>query len=134
MNYALDASAMIAFVAGEPGGALIEELLSDSRNQCFAHAANLCEVYYDAYRRSGPEIAAKLISDLAYSGVRFRSDMDLDFWQRAGRLKANVRRVSLADCFGLALSAVLEAEFVTADRHELEPLAHTPGFSIRFIR
>jgi hypothetical protein len=84
-------------------GALIEELLSDSRNQCFAHAVNLCEVYYDAYRQSGPEIAAKLISDLADSGLRFRSDMDVAFWQRAGGLKADLRRVSLADCFGLAV-------------------------------
>jgi len=60
--------------------------------------------------------------------------MDFAFWQRAGRLKADVKRISLADCFGLALSAVLEAEFVTADRHELEPLAHAPGYRLRFIR
>jgi hypothetical protein len=60
--------------------------------------------------------------------------MDLAFWQRAGRLKADVKRVSVADCFGLALSAVPEAEFVTADRHELEPLAYVPSYRIRFIR
>ena len=131
MNYALDASAIIAFVSGEPGGALVEELLADPRNQCFAHAANLCEVYYDTYRRSGPEIATNLISDLADSGVRFRSDMDLAFWQHAGRLKAEVKRISLADCFGLALSVVLEAEFVIADRHEMEVLLHAPDYKIR---
>jgi len=124
---------MIAFVSGEPGGALVEQLLSDPRNQCFAHV-NLCEVYYDACRRSGPEVASNLIADLAASGVRFRSDMDVAFWQRAGRLKADVRRISLADCFGLALSAVLEAEFVTADRHEMEALAGAPGYRIRLVR
>ena len=134
MNYALDASAMIAFLAAEPGGALVEDLLADPDNRCFAHALNLCEVYYDACRRIGPSNAAELVADLADSGLRFRSDMNLDFWQRAGRLKADVRRVSLADCFGLVLAATLDAEFVTADRHELEPLAGTPGRRIRFIR
>ena len=134
MNYALDASAMIAFVSAKPGGDLVEELLADSRNQCYAHAANLCEVYYDACRRIGRDSAASLITDLSTSGVRFRSDMDLEFWQRAGRLKAEVRRISLADCFGFALSLVLDAEFVTADRHEMEVLMSEPDYKIRMIR
>jgi hypothetical protein len=63
---------MIAFASAEPGGAMVEELLADRRNQCFAHAVNLCEVYYDACRRIGAEAASQLISDLAGSGVRFR--------------------------------------------------------------
>ena len=123
---------MIAFVSAEPGGDLVEKLLADPRNECFAHAANLCEVYYDACRRVGSP--ASLISDLASSGIRFRSDMDLEFWQRAGRLKADVKRISLADCFGLALSAAIDAEFVTADRHEMEVLIDQPGYKIRMIR
>lgn len=134
MNHALDASAMIAFVGGEPGGSAVEALLADSRNHCFAHAVNLCEVYYDACRRIGPEDAAALILDLARSGIQFRSDMDMTFWQSAGRLKAEVRRISLADCFGLVLSARLGAEFVTADRHEMETLADRTGYKIRLIR
>jgi PIN domain nuclease of toxin-antitoxin system len=134
VNYALDSSALISFVSGEPGGALIEELLADPSNQCFAHAVNLCEVYYDACRRSSPEIAATLISDLADSGVQFRSDLDTPFWQRAGRLKAEMKRISLADCFVLTLSALLNAEFVTADRHEMEAVKKATDYKIRFIR
>jgi hypothetical protein len=60
--------------------------------------------------------------------------MDLLFWQRAGRLKAEIKRISLADCFGLILSAVLNAEFVTADRHEMEIFAQATGYRIRLIR
>ena len=134
MNYALDASAMIAFVTAEPGGSLVEEMLADSRSQCFAHAANLCEVYYDAHRRIGPDGAASLINDLAGSGLHFLSDMDIALWQCAGEIKAQVRRVSLADCFGLALAAALGAEFVTADRHEMEALAGNSTHRIRLIR
>jgi len=42
---------MIALVGAETGGSLVDDLLADPANQCFAHAANLCEVYYDACRR-----------------------------------------------------------------------------------
>jgi len=134
VNYALDASAIIAFVTAEPGGRFVEELLADPQNRCFAHAANLCEVYYDACRRIGPAAAGQLISDLSGSGLWFRSDMDQAFWQQAGRLKAEVRRISLADCFGLVLSTALRAEFVTADRHEMTALGERPEYQIRFIR
>ncbi len=134
MNYALDASAMIAFVTAEQGGDIAEQILADPTNQCFAHAINLCEVYYDACRRMGPLGAKSLISDLADSGVSFRSDMEPAFWREAGRLKAQARRISLADCFGLVLAAALEAEFVTADRHEMEALGNRAEYRIRFIR
>jgi predicted nucleic acid-binding protein len=56
------------------------------------------------------------------------------FWQQAGRLKAEVRRISLADCLGLVLAATVGAEFVTADRHEMEALAARYGYQIMFIR
>ncbi len=125
---------MIAFASGEPGGEMVEAILADTANLCYAHAANLCEVYYDACRRSGATAADQLISDLAASGVRFRSDMDPVFWRQAGRLKADLRRISLSDCFGLVLASTLGAEFVTADRHEMEALGGNSGYSIRFIR
>jgi len=130
--YTFDASVLIALANAEPGSDLVQMLLLDARNECYAHAANLCEVYYDLCRRTDEHIASFAISDFAEQGVHFRSDMDPDFWQEAGRLKARVRRVSLADCFGLTLTNRLGAEFLTADRHELEQL--TGEFRIRFIR
>jgi uncharacterized protein (UPF0262 family) len=62
-------------------------LLADTLNQCFAHAANLCEAYYDAVRRSGTATADRMISDFGRQGVRFRSDMDIPFWKEAAQLK-----------------------------------------------
>jgi hypothetical protein len=122
MNYALDASAMIAFVSAEPGGDLVEQLLGDSNHQCFAHAANLCEVYYDACRAdwAWPCFQPDFRSRELRGPIPNRHKPGV--WQRAGRLKAEARRISLADCFGLILSATLDAEFVTADRHEMEAL------------
>jgi hypothetical protein len=41
---------------------------------------------------------------------------------------------SQVDCFELTLSAVLEGEFVTADRHEMEAFSSAQGFKIRQLR
>ena len=47
MIFVLDASVMIAFPRDEPGADAVEEALLDSGSQCYAHALNLCEVFYD---------------------------------------------------------------------------------------
>jgi uncharacterized protein with PIN domain len=41
-----DASALIAFLRDEPGAEVVESALSVPE-KCYAHALNLCEVYYD---------------------------------------------------------------------------------------
>jgi predicted nucleic acid-binding protein len=61
--------------------------------------------------------------------------MDSAFWKEAGNLKAR-GRISLADCFAVALSAREDAILLTSDRHEFEPLRANPGFpaKVQFIR
>jgi predicted nucleic acid-binding protein len=58
--------------------------------------------------------------------------MDIGFWKEAGSLKADWKRISLADCFAVTLSNRIGAELVTADRHELDPLRETTR--LLFIR
>ena len=60
--------------------------------------------------------------------------MQADFWRAMGRLKANHKRVSLADCAALALAGALDAVLLTADRHELEPLSALSICELKFIR
>lgn len=50
MIYVLDACAMIAWLRGEPGAAVVDLAIRDVNSQCLAHALNLCEVFYDAFR------------------------------------------------------------------------------------
>jgi predicted nucleic acid-binding protein len=61
--------------------------------------------------------------------------MDIDFWKAAGALKAR-GRISLADCFAVALAEHEDAVLLTSGRHEFEPLLATPGFTtkVQFIR
>jgi PIN domain nuclease of toxin-antitoxin system len=129
----IDASALIAFLRDEPGADVVESFLS-APERCYAHALNLCEVYYDFFRASNQDAAEAAISDLLGLGIEDRADMDSEFWRDVGALKAVHRRVSLADCCALALSRRLGARFVTADRHEFEPILTAGITQIEFIR
>ncbi|MBS1786140.1 MAG: PIN domain-containing protein [Acidobacteria bacterium] len=134
MIYVLDSSAMIALANDETGADVIESLLADPQNKCYAHVINLCEVFYDAIRRSNEAQAVNLISELRSLGVIENRDLVTAFWQQAGRLKALHRRVSLADCFALALTLRLDSELVTSDHHELDALAAAGVCPIKFFR
>ncbi|MFN7924801.1 MAG: PIN domain-containing protein [Bryobacteraceae bacterium] len=134
MIFVLDASAMIAFLRGEPGADAVAEILLDSESQCYAHALNLCEVFYDFERTANRQDALQAVADLATLGVIEDASLAPVVWQAAGTLKARLRRVSLADCFAIELAARLEATILTADHHEFDALAAQPDYRIQFIR
>ena len=134
MNLVLDSSALIAYLRNEDGVDVVDGLLSEPGNVCFVHAINLCEVNYEAKRRGGEERARATLAVLRRAGLIRREDMDEDFSQAVGGIKADYRRISLADCFCAALANRIGCEVVTADRHEFEPLAGVNVCAVRFIR
>ena len=79
MNCVLDACAMIAFLRAEPGADVVSDLLADPANRCYAHAVNLCEVYYDFIRAADSRTARSAVRDLASIGVITRRDMSQRF-------------------------------------------------------
>ena len=134
MNLVMDANALIAYLDNEEGADVVEALLTDPANTCYAHAVNICEVYYDFVRRADATTAWAFIERLAEAGVTIREDMDAEFWRRAGQHKAEIVRVSLADCFCLTLAHRLNAQLATADHHEFDKVAESGICDIRFIR
>lgn len=134
MKVVLDASAIIAFLRGEPGADVVEHYFGPETHSLYVHALNLCEVYYDFLRAAGEASAESAVQDILLLGVRERNDMASDFWRAAGKPKLSSRRVSLADCCALALAGSLGAVLLSADRHELEPLARASVCPVEFIR
>lgn len=137
MIVVLDASALIAFLRDESGAAAVEAMLVsaalESEGLCYVHLLNVIEVFYDTHRQTGEAAAQLALAEMASAGVITRADMDDALWQDAARLKSTFRRVSLADCLGLALARRLDADFLTGDRHELEALQSAGVCSITFI-
>lgn len=134
MILVLDACALIALLGNEPGGDLIDSLLSDKDNTCIIHALNMCEIYYDLVRRAGETRAKDVVNRLVMAGVSVREDMDTDFWQDTGNIKASHPRVSLADCVCIALANRLGVEVWTCDHHEFDPVAQKKLCKVKFIR
>lgn len=134
MRFVMDSSSLIALLRDEAGAEMVADILSGADNSCAVHAVNMCEVFYE-FRRSGDEsVAQRVVHDLISTGLAVHGDMDTEMWQAAGRLKADVRRVSLADCFCLALADREDAEVVSADHHEFDAIAQRGTHAIRFIR
>ena len=134
MPFVFDACALIAFLRDEAGADQVERLLADEHAECLAHAVNLCEVYYDFLRASNEEAVARgAIEDLTALGLVAREDLDPLFWQDAGRYKAK-GRISLADCFAIALSQRVGGTVVTTDHAEFDPIAARNQCRVRFIR
>ncbi len=129
----LDASAMVAYIAGEPGDDVVTALLLDPAAICYAHSVNLCEVYYDTLRLTNERRARQVIATLFADGVIEQRTMSRRFWRRVGGLKAR-GRISLADCFCIALAQEFSGEVVTSDHHEFDPLVPLGIVPIRFIR
>lgn len=133
MNLTLDSSALIAYFRKEPGGSDVRDLLCDPGNRILIHASNLCEVYYDLLRDFAESTAEAAVNTVLSLGVILREDLDRDFWKQAGKHKAYMRRISLADCYCLALAQREDAEIVTAD-HDFDKVADQGLSPVRFIR
>lgn len=133
MPFVLDACAMIAFLRDEDGSEAVADLLNKD-DACIAHAINMCEVYYDFLRASGDEsIAREAIRDLESVGINTREDMDFSFWCVAGQHKVR-GRISIADCFAIALALRVGGTIVTTDHKEFDPIDKQGHCSIRFVR
>lgn len=132
--FVFDACALIALLEDEPGAEVVEALLQEPANRCLIHAVSACEVYYDLCRRGDTEDADSLEALFAEYDLEILETLPSHLWRIAGKLKAEWRRVSLADCFALALAIREEGILVTSDHHEFDPIAQAEVCPIRFIR
>jgi predicted nucleic acid-binding protein len=116
----------------EPGAQIVLARLIEGG--CFAHAVNLCEVYCDCLRVDGETRAETLVRDLLDAGLDCRTDLDERFWKDVGRIKADVRRVSLADCFAVVLARRLGVSVLTFDHREFDRVLALRLCAVEFIR
>lgn len=132
--FVLDACALIAFLQREPGAEVVSDVLRNPRSRCLIHAVNACEVFYDIWRRSGEEDASALEEVLKTTGIELVEAVPSPLWRTAGKIKAEWRRISLADCLALSLALSEKGTLLTSDHHELGPIAEAAVCPIQFIR
>lgn len=109
MTVVLDASAILAFLAGEPGADVVEQTVA---GRAVCSVVNWSEVAQEVRDNGGDwSVAAALLASYGVStmdaGVR-DAEAAAALWQRGSGL-------SLADRFCLALAGRLDAVALTAD-------------------
>ena len=130
----LDASALLAYLRGEPGADTVRNLLVDRTQDCVVHAMNLCEVYYQTIRSSDESHAVSALEDLKELGLIVRDDFDEEFWLTVGKHKAPERSVPLADFCAAELANRINAEVITADHADFGRIKERGICRVRFIR
>ena len=125
---------MLAYLRDEPGAEAVESLLLDNNVACMAHAINLCEVYYKLRRYEDETEVRSAMREFRDRGLMVREDLDEAFWLVVGGQKAAMRGVPLADCFVVALARRIDAEAVTADHPDFDPIKEQGICRVNFIR
>jgi len=126
----LDASAVLAFLQGEPGEELVREALQST--DCVVTAANQAEVITRALDRGGaPDTIVRIMAELNYTVI----DILAADGGQAGWLRSATRQLglSLGDRLCLAAAQRLKAKVLTADRPWLT-LGPALGLDITCIR
>jgi predicted nucleic acid-binding protein len=126
---------MIAYLRGEPGADVVERAFgANGGPPCMAHAINGCEVYYKFLRASDKDDARSAVQDLKDMGLMVSEALDEAFWKDVGGYKATIGSIPLADCFVVALANRLDAEAMTADHPDFDPIAEQGICRVTFIR
>lgn len=100
---AIDSSVLIAYFLGEKTGQLVKDrILGNTRLERFASHLALSETFYILCRSRGEEFASTSMTVVENTGyLKMHESSKLDF--AAARYKC-ARKVSLADCYVLALA------------------------------
>jgi ribonuclease VapC len=115
-RYILDAYAIIAYLGDELGAGDIENLMlkaKDNEVDLLASWASICEVYYQAQRRSGLENARTAIAAIKGWPIKIIPAGEEESLA-AGDLKAKYR-ISLGDSYVLGTAKMCGATVVTGD-------------------
>ena len=134
--YILDACALVAMLAGEPGATEVRNIIRRAYNDK-AHVSmnrlNLLEVYYELFRSYDKEYADDKLEKINKLPVVIIPGISDAVFLEAGRLKATYK-ISIADAVALAEASVSGATLVTADHHEMNIIDKNEKIRFLWIR
>ena len=135
-TFVIDACALIAYLFDEDGSDFFERLLVKARNneiEMIMHLVNLGEVYYDILKRNDAATARETYKYIRQLPIRFEDRISDQMIHKAGELKTGYR-MSYADSLAAAQTILANAELLTTDRKEFDPLKQAGVIRIRWLR
>ena len=134
-RFVFDACALIAYFNDEVGAEVVEDLLEHARQdraRLYVAAVNVYELFYDCLKRD-TATAQQLVDDVYGLPLTVVEALDRALMQHAGGFKATYR-VSLADSIALGLAQQHNAQLVSSDHHEFDPIERDGKARFRWIR
>ena len=135
-TYVLDACAMLAVLANEPGADEVERIYEKAaagEAVLTMNKLNLLEVYYDFLRSYGKERADIFFKEVKNMPIHIYHEITDAVFTEAGRLKVSYK-ISLADSIALAQAIVSGGELLTADHHEFDVIEGKEDIRFYWIR
>ena len=116
-SHVLDASAVLDFVEGGPGGKRVEQLFKDAlgkRSRVLMSVVNWGEVFYHSWQEQGEESARRTLASLSRLPLEL-VPVDLVQSLQAGEIKAR-HKIPYVGCIAAGLAILQQAVLVTSDR------------------
>jgi predicted nucleic acid-binding protein len=134
--FILDACALIALLAGEPGAENVRKVIQDAVDGNVIvkiNQVNLLEVYYkicNVYNQSDADRAMKKIREFPIDIINGMSD---DVFKEAGRIKSKYK-IPLGDSIAVAECICGKGILVTSDHKDLEKIKKIEKVQINWFR
>ncbi len=97
------------------------------------HFANLGEVYYNIVKRNDVTTAQETYQDVKQLPIRFEDRIRDQMVYKIGDVKTTYR-MSYADAFAVTQAFLSNAELITTDHKEYEPLEKAGVVKIKWLR
>jgi predicted nucleic acid-binding protein len=134
--YILDACALIALLAGEPGAENVKQIIQDAvdgKINVKINQINLLEVYYKICNVYNQEEANKVIGKIKNFPIEIIIGLKEAVFNEAGRIKSK-HKIPLGDAIAVAECIIFEGILVTSDHNDLEKMEKAENIKINWFR
>jgi len=134
--FILDACALIALLAGEPGAEKIKNLIQDAidgKVELKINQINLLEVYYHIINAYDQNEANKMLEKLKEFPIEIIIGLSDEIFKEAGRIKSKYK-IPLGDSIVVAECIIKNGTLVTSDHSDLEEMERSEKIKINWFR
>jgi predicted nucleic acid-binding protein len=134
--FVLDACALIALLAGEPGGENVRKIIQDAVDGDVIvkiNQINLLEVYYHLCNVYDQDEADRALEKLKEFPIEIIIGLTKEAFRAAGRIKSKYK-IPLGDTILVAECIIRKGILVTSDYTDIEQIEKTENIKINWIR
>jgi len=135
-TFILDACALIALLAGEPGAENVKKIFQDAIDGNITvkiNQINLLEVYYKICNVYNQDKANRTIKKIKEFPIEIIVGLEEDVFNEAGRIKSKYK-IPLGDSIAVAECIIGKGILVTSDHSDLEIIEKKENLKINWVR